>query len=224
MPALLPLGAFLSAWGFLAMNVLTPGPNVLNTIALAMGSGRRAALGAALGTGVAISLWCLGMILGAAALLTAFPPARAAMTALAVGLLAWFSARYLRNARSGFAARRRGDPPAPHARAGVRARDGFWRATGIMLMNPKALTSWLTMTAIFPVARASGWDVALLCLGSCVVAAAIYALYALAFSTAPAARAFLRAAPAINLAVGLFFAAFAAVLAAGLVFPALHHI
>ena len=51
----LPAGEFLAAWGFLAMNVLTPGPNVLNTIALAIGSGRRAALGAALGTGIAIT-------------------------------------------------------------------------------------------------------------------------------------------------------------------------
>ncbi|MCA2014247.1 LysE family translocator [Pararhodobacter sp. CCB-MM2] len=206
---LLPFGAFLGAWGFLAMNVLTPGPNVLNTISLAIGSGRRAALGAALGTGLSITAWCLGMILGATALLLAFPPARVAMTAVAVGLLIWFSSRYLRRSRAGFAARRRGDPPAPEARKGARARDGMLRAMSIMMMNPKALTTWLTMTAVFPVAQAGPWDVAILCVGACVVAGAIHAVYALAFSTKAAARTFLRVAPWIDLGVGLFFAGFA---------------
>lgn len=215
-PMLLPAGAFLAAWGFLAMNVLTPGPNVLNTISLAIGSGRRAALGAALGTGLSITAWCLGMILGASALLAAFPPARLAMTALAVGLLIWFSSRYLRRSRAGFAARRRGDPPAPEGRDGACARDGLLRAMSIMMMNPKALTTWLTMTAVFPVAQAGPWDVAILCAGACVVAGAIHAGYALAFSTRAAARAFLRAAPWIDLGVGLFFLGFAATLAASL--------
>ena len=107
------------------MNVLTPGPNVLNTIALAIGSGRRAALGAALGTGLSITVWCLGMILGASALLSRYPSARLGMTAIAIGLLVWFSSRYLHRSHAGFAARQRGDAPAPEARKGARARDGI---------------------------------------------------------------------------------------------------
>ena len=215
-PIALPAADFIAAWSFLAMNVLTPGPNVLNTIALAMGSGRRAALGAALGTALAITGWCLAMILGASALIAAVPGTRVLMTLIAVGLLIWFSSRYLRRAARGFEARRRGAPPAPDARRGMRARDGLLRAMSIMLMNPKALTTWLTMTAIFPVARAGAWDVALLCAGACVVAGAIHAAYALAFSTPAAARAFLRAAPVIDAGVGLFFAGFAATLALSL--------
>lgn len=215
-PVTLPAADFLAAWSFLAMNVLTPGPNVLNTIALAMGSGRRAALGAALGTGLAITGWCLGMILGASALIAAFPVARALMTLVAIGLLIWFSSRYLRRSALGFEARRRGTPRAPDARRGMRARDGMLRAMSIMLMNPKALTTWLTMTAIFPVAHAGPWDVALLCAGACGVATAIHGAYALAFSTPAAARAFLRAAPWIDGGVGLFFAGFAATLALSL--------
>ena len=216
---LLPLGAFLAAWGFLAMNVLTPGPNVLNTIALAIGSGRRAALGAALGTGLSITVWCLGMILGASALLSRYPAARLGMTAIAIGLLVWFSSRYLRRSRAGFAARRRGDPLAPEARKGARARDGMLRAMSIMMMNPKALTTWLTLSAIFPAGQASAADMAILCAGACVVAGAIHAVYALAFSTRAAARAFLRVAPWIDLGVGLFFAGFALTLAVTLFAP-----
>ncbi|MCW1930856.1 LysE family translocator [Pararhodobacter zhoushanensis] len=214
MPAtLLPPAAFLAAWAFLAMNVLTPGPNVLNTIALAIGSGRRAALGAALGTGLSITLWCLGMVLGVAALLVTVPATRLVMTLVATGLLIWFASRYLRRAASGLAARRRGEAPAPEAKRGLSARAGMLRAMSIMLMNPKALTTWLTMTAVFPVDRAGPWDVAILCVGACVVAGAIHAAYAVAFSTPAAGRAFMRAAPWINLGVGLFFAGFAATLA-----------
>lgn len=213
----LPASDFAAAWMFLALNVVTPGPNVLNTIALAIGSGRRAALGAALGTGIAITGWCLGMILGVGALLAAVPLARAGMTLVAVGLLTWFASRYLRAGWQGF--QRRTPPQSPTARRGARLRDGMARAMTIMLMNPKALTTWLTMTAVFPVARAGAGDVAVLCLGACAIAASIHALYALAFSTQAAARGFLRAAPVINLCVGLFFGGFAAILALGLAQP-----
>lgn len=215
----LPAADFIAGWSFLAMNVLTPGPNVLNTIALAIGSGRRAALGAALGTGLSITAWCLGMVLGASALIAAFPVARVVMTLVAIGLLVWFSSRYLRRAVAGLAARRRGTPQAPEARRGARARDGMLRAMSIMMMNPKALTTWLTMTAVFPVARAGAADIALFCLGACLVAGVIHAIYAIAFSTPAAARGFLRAAPWINGGVGLFFAGFALTLAASLLRP-----
>jgi threonine/homoserine/homoserine lactone efflux protein len=89
----LPWSEFLAVWAFLALNILTPGPNVLNTIALSMGSGRAAGIGAALGTGVGIGLWCLGMLLGAAAFLAAVPAAKGVLTALAAGLLVWFASR-----------------------------------------------------------------------------------------------------------------------------------
>ncbi|MCB1396337.1 MAG: LysE family transporter [Rhodobacter sp.] len=215
----LPAGAFLTAWGFLAMNVATPGPNVLNTIALAIGSGRRAGLGAALGTALGITVWSLGMVLGVSALLATVPVARTAMTLVAIVLLLWFSSRYLRAARSGLIARRRREPPAPAGRSGVSLQGGLLRSLSILLANPKALTTWLTLTAIFPVARAETGDVALLCLGACAIAGGIHALYALAFSTPPAARAFLRAAPLINLGVGLFFGGFALALAISLARP-----
>lgn len=73
----LPLSEFVPVWGFLALNILSPGPNVLNTMTTAMGSGRRAGLTSAAGVAVGIGLWCLGMSLGMAALFAALPAARA---------------------------------------------------------------------------------------------------------------------------------------------------
>lgn len=213
MPELLvPVSAFVTVWAFLAMNIATPGPNVLNTIALAIGSGRRAGLGSALGVGLGIGLWCLGMSLGMAALMQRVPGLRAAMTLVACGLLVWFASRYLRSAMAGW------ERPNSrvNARAGSDLRGAFLRSLSVNATNPKALTTWIAVMAMFPVGRASGWDIALLCAGASVLSFSIHSAYALAFSTPAAVRVWLRAAPVVNALVGVFFLGFAGRLAAGL--------
>ncbi|MFN3953951.1 MAG: LysE family translocator [Pararhodobacter sp.] len=223
-----PLAEFVTVWSILALNIAAPGPNVLNTIAAAIGSGRAAGLASAAGVGFGIGLWCLGMSLGMAAIFAALPLAKQAMTLLAAGLLLWFASRFLAQAQLGFAAgplAERGmdagiaEGAAFPARAPATAtalRAAFLRSFSINAANPKALTTWLAVLAIFPVARAGPADLALLCAGACALSLGIHAAYALAFSAPPAARAYLRLAPAINLAVALFFALFALMLLASL--------
>lgn len=208
----LPLAPFLTVWVVLAMNIASPGPNVLNTIASAMGSGRTAGLAAAAGVALGIALWCLAMTLGMAAVFQAAPAARTALTALAIGLLLWFASRYLRAAIAGW----RGGGGRVTGRAGLSLRASFARSLAINAMNPKALTTWVVILSLFPAAEARAGDIAALGLGAATLAFTIHALYALAFSTAPAARIWMRLAPAISAAVGLFFAGFAAKLALGL--------
>jgi threonine efflux protein len=79
----LPIGAFLTVWTILALNILSPGPNVLNTITTAMGSGRAAGLASAAAVGLGIGLWCLSMSLGMAALFAVVPHAEEALTVMA---------------------------------------------------------------------------------------------------------------------------------------------
>jgi threonine/homoserine/homoserine lactone efflux protein len=79
----LPLAQFLAVWVFLGLNIASPGPNVLNTIASAMGSGRRAGMGSALAVGFGVVRWCLGMSLGMAAVFAAVPAAQAVLTLVA---------------------------------------------------------------------------------------------------------------------------------------------
>lgn len=208
-----PLSAFVTVWAFLAMNIATPGPNVLNTIALAIGSGRRAGLGSALGVGLGIGLWCLGMSLGMAALMQRVPGLRVVMTLLACGLLVWFASRYLRAALAGWRNRGRAEVK---GRAGAGPRTAFLRSLSVNASNPKALTTWIAVMAMFPVGGAGGWDIALLCAGSCLLSFSIHTAYALAFSTPAATRVWLRMAPAVNAAVALFFLGFALRLAIGL--------
>jgi threonine/homoserine/homoserine lactone efflux protein len=155
------------------------------------------------------------MSLGASTLFAAVPGAQTALTLLAVALLLFFSHRYLagagallRGARLGIAEPLRLTVP-----------QSFRRSLAVNALNPKALTSWLAILGIFPAAQAGAGDLALLTLGACVLAAGIHAVYALVFSSAPAARLYLRAAWAVMGAAGLFFLLFAARLAWSLVAP-----
>jgi threonine/homoserine/homoserine lactone efflux protein len=203
---------------FLALNILSPGPNVLNTLTSAMGSGRRAGLFSALGVGLGIGGWCLGMSLGMAAVFALVPLTARVLTVAGALLLAWFAARYLAAAWRGFGGGAAGGAGGAGALRGVAGLDGrasFLRSLAVNALNPKALTTWLVVLTIFPVAQAGAADIALLCAGASALSTGIHAVYALVFSTAPAARAYLRAAWAVNGAVGLFFLAVAAKLLAG---------
>lgn len=208
----LPLADFLPVWGFLAANIVSPGPNVLTTIALSMGSGRAAGMGSACGVGLGIGMWCLGMTLGVSAILRVVPDLQRLLTLAAVGLLLWFALRYLRAAWAGWRAHTMRLPPASE---GLVWADGFRRALLVNAINPKALTSWLAVLGLFPITRADAGDIALLCVGACVLSFAIHSGYTLAFSTAAAARAYLRAGWLLQAAAGLLFTIFALRLVAG---------
>jgi threonine/homoserine/homoserine lactone efflux protein len=201
----LPLAQFLTVWAFLGLNIASPGPNVLNTIASAMGSGRRAGMGSALAVGFGVALWCLGMSLGMAAVFKAYPAAQSLLTVGAAGLLLWFAARYLRAAWAGY----HGQGTLPGGATGLGFAGAFRRSLLVNVLNPKALTSWLAILTFFPVASAQGSDIALLCAGASAIAIALHMLYALAFSTPAAARLYLRAGWAISALAGVFFASFA---------------
>ena len=205
------LSAFLTAWTILTLNLLTPGPNVLNTMTTAMGSGRAAGLASAAAVAPGIGLWCLGMSLGMAAVFRSVPGAEASLTILAAILLVYFASRYLRAAFS---------TVEPEERlkgvAGLSLPASFWRSLSINATNPKALTTWLAILGLFPAFAAGTADILVLAAGSAALGFAVHLVYALLFSTPMAARLYLRAAPVINGAVGVFFTGFAIKLVAPL--------
>ena len=211
----LPLTAFLPVWGLLALNITSPGPNVLNTMATAIGSGRRAGVGAALGVGLGLGLWCLGMTLGIAALFRIWPTVRLVMTGVAIALLLSFAVKYLQN---GLKQLRGGTQVALSGRGGMSMRRAFVQSLTINALNPKALTTWVAILSLFPTARAGAGDLALLGFVAILIGLTVHLAYATAFSTRHAARIYERAAPWINLAVAAFFTLFALRLGYGL-FP-----
>lgn len=213
----LPVASFLTVWTILALNILSPGPNVLNTITTAMGSGRVAGLASAAAVALGIALWCLSMSLGMAAVFRAVPYAEETLTVMAAGLLVWFAFRYIRAGLSAMG----GGPVNLRGVAGLATGAAFGRSLAVNATNPKALTTWIAILGIFPTSEATGADVAILAAGASAVSLSIHVGYALAFSTAPAARLYLRAAPVINAAVGVFFLWFSTKLVAPLLAAAL---
>ncbi|MBV0913621.1 LysE family translocator [Anianabacter salinae] len=204
----IPLASFLTVWAILALNILSPGPNVLNTITTAMGSGRPAGLASAAAVGIGIALWCLVTSLGLTALFLVLPGAELALTLVACCLLVWFASRFLRRAltrKVGTLRERRGDTLA----------SSFLRSLSVNATNPKALTTWVAILGIFPTAEAGAADIALLTVGASALSVSIHTCYALLFSTQGAARAWLKASHVIEGATGLFFLGFAAKLAFG---------
>lgn len=215
---MLPWHDFLNVWAFLAANIASPGPNVLNTIALAMGSGRAAGFGSAAGVGLGIGLWCLSMTLGVASLLALIPAATLALTGVAAALLLWFAWRYARTAAHGFRQRAKSMPQDLDAgRDGAGFASGFRRSLAVNALNPKALTSWLAVLAIFPTTRATGADIALLCAGACTLSFGLHSAYTLAFSTPAALRAYLRAGWLLQATAAAMFTGFALRLVLGLI-------
>lgn len=202
-PLLVPLG-------FFAVNILTPGPNVLNTIGVALGSGRQAAFGSAAACGVGVLIWAAAAMLGAGALFTAVPEARTGMTLLGAFVLIYFAQRYIRRALSPTS-----KVAAVHDTSPAQA---FRQALAILASNPKALTTWVALLSIFPVIS-QNWRMMVAFGGGCALAAVLgHIFYATVFSTRQAARIYSYAARPVNAAVGVGFFIYALKLLAEIVY------
>ncbi|MEM9781590.1 MAG: LysE family transporter [Pseudomonadota bacterium] len=193
-----------TAWAVFAGNILSPGPNVFTTVAIAVGSGRAVALAVVPAIAIGVLGWALLAMTGARVVFQALPWAQPLLTALGGTLLIVFAWRYARAAW----ARRLGQAEGRQ----ITARDAFLTSLAVLAANPKALTTWLVLVTIFPAATAAPEAVAAMIAGSVVVACAGHAGYAIAFSTPPAAAAFARAGPWVLAGVAAFFASLGATL------------
>jgi threonine/homoserine/homoserine lactone efflux protein len=146
------------------------------------------------------------MAMGVAFIFAVFPIAQTVMRLVGAALLIWFASRYLRAAYLGLSKH----TASLHGVAGLTSKASFLRSLSVNALNPKALTTWLFVLSIYPIAQANSVDVFVLCLGAASVAMGVHAVYALVFSTSTAANAYLRAAPLINAGVGVFFLVVAA--------------
>lgn len=208
----LPWAEMVTAWAVFGANILSPGPNVFNTIAIALGSGRRVALAVVPAIALGVAGWATAALLGAAALFARWPWAAEALGALGGLLLLWFAARYLRRAWEWTEAVAQGRL--------IGHRTAFAQTLAILATNPKALTTWLVLVSIFPAGEATPLALAVMIAGSVAVASLGHLAYALAFSTRAAARAYARAGRWITAGVGVFFAT----LGTGLLWQAARHL
>jgi len=193
----MPLIDLLPALGFLMLNVFIPGPNVLNTIATAMGSGHRAGMACAVACGLGLFVWAIGILFGAAALFAAVPVAKSALTALGGVLLQYFAFRYLRKAAS----------PAGKIEA-VRNQPfkaAFIQAFLVMMTNPKVLTTWLAVISLFPIVASDLTHVTIFCIMAGFASFTGHAIFATLFSSRASGALYLRLYRPVNALVGIGF-------------------
>ncbi|MEL7137514.1 MAG: LysE family transporter [Pseudomonadota bacterium] len=193
----MPWAEMLTAWAVFAGNILSPGPNVFNTIAIALGSGRRVALAVVPAIAIGVLAWATLALVGAAVAFRQIPWLPLALTAVGATLLLIFARRYALAAWRWGAAATEGRLMSP--------REAFLLTLGVLAANPKALTTWLVLVGIFPAGEATPEAIAVMVVGSAVVASLGHAVYAIAFSTRAAAAAYARAGRWITAGVALFF-------------------
>ena len=133
----------LPALGFLILNVFVPGPNVLNTIATAIGSGYRTGLACAVACGVGILLWATAALFGAAVFFQQYPLANKSLVIIGGVLLLYFSFKYIKRSLN-----RHDELVSIQNQSYTSA---FWQALLVMMTNPKVLTTWLAVISLFPI-------------------------------------------------------------------------
>ena len=191
------LTAFLPALGFLMLNVLIPGPNVLNTVATSIGSGRLAGIYCAYACGLGLLVWAITALSGAAMLFFTFPVLKLGLTLIGALLLWYFAIRYFSKAIS----KRDNTIDA----IGIAKSLAFKRAFFIMITNPKVLTTFLALISLFPLVTQNFTNILLFSLLSSFASFAGHSVYAAMFSSNIAGEVYNRLYKSINFLVGFGF-------------------
>jgi threonine/homoserine/homoserine lactone efflux protein len=183
----------LLAYGAFLIGCASPGPSVLAVMGMAMAQGRARALVLASGIVTGSLCWGLCAALGLAALMQRYAAALLVVKVAGGLYLLWMAWQAARKAVQGTRA---------HARTDVAAAPGYGhlyvRGAAMHLTNPKAIVVWLSVVSLALPAAAGAAD-ALGFVASCVpISAAVFACYALAFSTSPARRAYQAGERGIN--------------------------
>ena len=97
---IIPILNFLPPLGFFILNVFVPGPNVLNTIATSMGSGRSSGVACALACGLGLFISALVALFGATLLFYKIPIIYKGLTVFGGAMLLYFAQRYIQKALS----------------------------------------------------------------------------------------------------------------------------
>ena len=202
------LAELLPALGFLMLNVLIPGPNVLNTVGTSIGSSRLSSIYCAVACGVGLFVWALMALLGAAALFITFPVLKFGLTIFGATLLWYFATRYCSKAIS--------KTISPLNAITIAEGSAFRRALIIMIANPKVLTTWLAVISLFPIIIQNTFNIVTFSLLSGLASFVGHAIYALIFSSGMARDMYQKIHRLINGLVGIGFYLYGAQLIYGL--------
>ena len=183
----------------MSLALMSPGPNVLAVIGTSMGAGRRHGAALALGVATGTFCWAASAAIGLSALITRYAGLVTAIKIVGGVYLIWLGVRSLRSAATAKALRT----------TSTRLSEGtgayFRRGLVVQMTNPKAALAMLAITSLGMGDGAPWWVGATIVAGVTMLSAAGHVAYALAFSTAPVAAAYLKARRWIEAALGAFF-------------------
>lgn len=188
---------FIPALVFFVLNVFIPGPNVLNTIATSMGSGRSAGIACAFATGLGVILTALVALFGAAILFYKIPVIYTGLTILGSTLLLLFAKRYIQKSLS--------SSVKLVALSDIDKKTAFQQAFLVLMSNPKMMTTWLAVISLFPVVAGSFNNIITFSLMAGIASFTGHLIFATVFSTRLASRIYMSLYKPINALVGAGF-------------------
>ena len=188
---------FFPALGFFILNVFVPGPNVLNTIATSMGSGRASGVACALACGLGLFISALVALFGAALLFYKTPIVHTSLTMFGGAMLIYFAQRYIRKALS--------YSEKLVALHNIDKKIAFQQAFLVVMSNPKVMTTWLAVISLFPVVVSNVYNVLIFSVMAGTASFIGHFIFATVFSTRLASQIYMKLYRPINGAVGIGF-------------------
>lgn len=196
------LSAYLTVIVANVIGALSPGPDLILVTRMATKS-RRHAIASVLGIQFGILFWCSLTVLGAAALLTAFPQLLGFVQLIGGSWLVWMGFNMF---RGGWIARKYPPPGLEDVEASLgRMRQSFAMGLTTNLANPKIVLFLAALVAPMLPANPSFFTASALILGLWLAPVLLFLLIGVVVSTPRVRRKMLSAGPWIDLFAGGFF-------------------
>ena len=189
------------ALSFFILNVFIPGPNVLNTIATSMGSGRSSGISCALATGIGVILTALISLFGATMIFYKFPLIYKSLTMIGGILLIYFAKRYIQKALS--------SKQKLIAIKDIKINIAFRQAFLVLISNPKMMTTYLAVISLFPTVVNNAEYAIIFSLMAGTASFSGHLIFATIFSTRIASEIYMKLYRLINAFVGIGFIIYA---------------
>jgi len=188
---------FLPPLGFFILNVFVPGPNVLNTIATSMGSGRSSGVACALACGLGLFISALAALFGAALLFYKVPIIYTGLTVFGGVMLFYFAQRYIRISLF----------PSTNliALQNIDKKIAFQQAFLVVMSNPKVMTTWLAVISLFPIIASNMYNALIFSVMAGTASFMGHLIFATIFSSNLVSQIYMQLYRPINAIVGIGF-------------------
>jgi len=188
----------LLSWGVQATGVASPGPGVALILGLATSQGRRPAVLACLGIGLAAILMAAATVMGLAPIWAEFAWIATGLKLLGAAFLVWLAYGAFRRSLS--------PPPPPSAKPPHRTGSSIAYGFLMQLINPKAMVFWLAVAALGGLGQAPLPVVLIFLIGAFAISFGGHGLWAVALSSTPFRALYAHARRWVEGALGAFFA------------------